>query len=489
MSVATPRESVRLVAAGPYTMLAAPGMQTAGEVGHPQLPCKTVTVLVPPGHRVVGVEAAGTSEVLADGVLVMPAQPVTPRSAPPVAFVPPDADAYAAAGPIPGDLATQGTSGTARGHWLLAVRVHPIRYRPAARQLVLVPALTVTVRLETVAAAQATPGVPAPAFDAMLHGLIANPEQLAMPTAAHAPVTSAATSAVADYIIITNADLASPFQRLATHRASATGGGYTTAVITTQRIGDEYQGPDLQAKIRACIRDQVANGGTTFVCLGGSDQIVPDRDCYVIAGSLSTDSMPTDLYYASCNEGTWDADGDGVYGEAFFDDELDLQPDCILGRITVETAAQADAYIDKLIAYESDLTGYETRCGRQYLMGGKKLWDKPDWDYTGDDEIDDDHPLFDTHDTSDAERWARRTFRDYIQPQWQPRLIRCLFDSLTSWDSGDAGSYPASASNYLQRVAEDDGYALTWIDTHGSKNRATMEDNSFDGGTVRPRRP
>ena len=51
--------------------------------------------------------------------------------------------------------------------------------------------------------------------------------------------------------------------------------------------------------------------------------------------------MPTDLYYGGL-DGTWDSDGDGIYGEADEDTDVDLMPEVFVGRIPVQTASQAE---------------------------------------------------------------------------------------------------------------------------------------------------
>jgi outer membrane protein assembly factor BamB len=74
--------------------------------------------------------------------------------------------------------------------------------------------------------------------------------------------------------------------------------------------------------------------------------------------------IPTDLYYGSIvnpslygqpGHHDWDLDGNGYYG---FDaggnpDGFDLNADLSVGRVPVRTAAQANAWIDKLISYET----------------------------------------------------------------------------------------------------------------------------------------
>ncbi len=190
--------------------------------------------------------------------------------------------------------------------------------------------------------------------------------------------------------------------------------------------------------------------------LGGDNTIMPDRDCYVISGTYTNSTIPTDLYYAGLDS-TWDEDGDGVYGEAdtAAGDEGDLAYDVLVGRIPVRTAAHADAYINKLIAYDIP-PPYDLAC--KYVMSGIHLWDSYQTTDRPSDTMNDGHLAFrdDNHPTvSDAEMWCRRMFRDRVQAYgFQSTQIGCLFDSLTSWDTGLAGSYAASPTNLVTRFSE-----------------------------------
>jgi len=232
--------------------------------------------------------------------------------------------------------------------------------------------------------------------------------------------------------------------------------------VTTAAIDAGYTGVDQQERIRNCIRDYYQNHGTIYVCLGGDNTVVPDRDCYVSVGSYVSSTMPTDLYYGGL-DGTWDSDGDGIYGEAGEDTDVDLLPEVWVGRIPVRTAQQAADYITKLIAYET--AGAQDFSGR-LLLTGTKLWNR----YSGDSRPAD----FRDHDpVSDAHIWNNRACRDAIQPYRQLTFLGQMHDTRTSWDTAVAVDYALTSTNLQTRM--NDGYHHVLMATHGGTTAWSTE--------------
>ncbi len=448
--------------------------------GTPDLPSSMATVLVPSGATVRRVEAEGDEVLLRAGIRVAPAQPPQPLSEPKRAHVLPDTAAYAEAALTPPVRARLEGVYTVRGYSLAALRLHPLRYRPATRDLYLAPHLKVTLTYDAPDQPQRAP----PRHDRLtrdtLRGLVANPQMLEA-KAAWGPVPRAVTPAAGaaaagtdpvDNLIITSAALTNAFQALASHRARFP--GLRTRVLSLTDLYAAYPGADNPMKIRTCISNYVAERGLLFVTLGGDNTVVPVRNCRVSASSYVVD-MPTDLYYSGL-DGTWNADGDSLYGEPV--DNPDLGWDVIVGRITVRDEVQAAAYIAKLIAYERDVPPSNTN---RMLLMGRYLWDdyqgdkRPTADVTGDGHLgfrDPAHPK-----VSDAEFFVRIQFRDSIQPFWKPRGTHYMFDTLTSWDPTVPGSFPMVPTNLVSVF--DLGWYYAYMFTHGSYGTWGMESVAF----------
>lgn len=169
------------------------------------------------------------------------------------------------------------------------------------------------------------------------------------------------------YIIITPQSLANSFQALINHKISR---GLTATLITLEDIEANYQGVDTQEKIRNCIIDYYLNHGTEYVLLGGDttdssgNDFLPHRAtrANVTASNgisvvdIYSSKFPDDLYFSGL-DGTWDSDGDGIYGEGdggSIPEEADWLGEIAVGRAPVDTTAQADTFVNKVIAFESN---------------------------------------------------------------------------------------------------------------------------------------
>jgi hypothetical protein len=157
-----------------------------------------------------------------------------------------------------------------------------------------------------------------------------------------------------DLVLITSDDLAEAWQAFSRWKTRT---GRPTKVVSLSEIEDQFEGDDIQQKIRACCLKYVDEQGTRFIVLGGdsgqgASGVVPDRDTHH-SDFYKYENIPTDLYYIS--KGDWDANDDGVYGRFRDDmDAVDYGNDGVsIGRIPIRTAKDVEAYTAKVVAYES----------------------------------------------------------------------------------------------------------------------------------------
>src|SRR5262247_1712818 len=79
----------------------------------------------------------------------------------------------------------------------------------------------------------------------------------------------------------------------------------------------------------------------------GPAALVPTRQAHTTF--FGGADIPTDLYF-SCLDGSWNADGDALWGEGYVSasdpgDNVDLQPEVWVGRAPVTNAAEAHAFV------------------------------------------------------------------------------------------------------------------------------------------------
>ncbi len=457
--------------------------------GHPDLPCKYVNILLPPGAIPFDVKATVKEMVLAEDILVYPFQSPRPLSdKSPVVFASPVLEAYNATEKIPQQGAGKGDRHTMRGYTYLTVRLNPVRYLPAEKRLYLATNLNLTVSYDvpyeskSVSFSQKDSAKGRAVFADIVAELVVNPEDIASMPKAVRPKGDTPLGDI-DYLIVTSQSLSNSFQRLADYRAEQD--GFSTKVLTTSYIDANYSGVDIQEKVKNCVADYYIHNALTYFVIGGDNTIVADRDCYVTCSSMVEEAMPTDLYYSGLDS-TWDEDGDGVYGEADYSgssDEGDLAFDVIVGRIPVRTAADFDNYFDKLTQFETNSppdSFYQKMIFLGVRLGGT---------YSGSarpiDIMDDGFSEFQEHEPlSDAEIWQRRKYKEEIRPHWVAGTEHAIFfDSLTSWDSETAGDYALTAANVSTRLNE--GWYFLNMFTHGNTKIWEMESgNSFSSSSA-----
>jgi peptidase C25-like protein len=147
------------------------------------------------------------------------------------------------------------------------------------------------------------------------------------------------------YLIITTNALADEFQQLARWKDRI---GLPATVKTIEALQSEYPAAaDDAERMRLWIRDQYTGPGARWVLLGGTAALVPTRYAYTVfyGGAL----LPTDLYF-SCLDGSWNADGDALWGEGYASasdpgDDADLMPEVWVGRAPVTNTTEAHAFV------------------------------------------------------------------------------------------------------------------------------------------------
>lgn len=165
------------------------------------------------------------------------------------------------------------------------------------------------------------------------------------------------------YVVITDRHLQGAFMRLAQVR---THGGLNAAVVSLQTIENNYAaGVDLAEKVRLFLRDAHANWQTRWVLLGGDAGVVPIRCARLRLGpGIGDIDLPTDQYYA-CLDGSWNADGDSLWGEnpgpGEPGDAVDFIPELFVGRAPVGAAAEAVAFVQRTLDYEDRLAATSPR--------------------------------------------------------------------------------------------------------------------------------
>ncbi|MCD4721027.1 MAG: PKD domain-containing protein [Desulfobacula sp.] len=176
--------------------------------------------------------------------------------------------------------------------------------------------------------------------------------------------------------------------------------GVSTRVFTLSDLG-AYAGVDEPERIKRLIYDQVKNYGVQYVMIVGDTGVFPIRyqyfgyssagdthwawneDSDIWYAHASYGFFPCDAYYSNLwdNEDptrafdNWDVDGDGFYGEKYYDnfretDHNTIHPDVALGRLPCKNPDEFSRYMLKVMAYETS-TGVEGTDKNALFIGGE----------------------------------------------------------------------------------------------------------------------
>jgi hypothetical protein len=352
-------------------------------VGAPILPTLASRLYVPDGEAVVSVDVTlGAMQALA-GTYVLAhgttPRPLADKAAP--APEPADPAIYASSAPYPAQVSSRQSDQRLNGYRIVMTTCYPVRYTPATGLLEYSRTVTVTITTKSVNEVPAAAIMPRNAISDIkaVQAVVDNDEAFsgATATANAVPLDSSR-----QYLLITTNALQSAFTPLLTHRASSAGGGFTAYATTVESIAASQSGQDLAEKIRNFIKDSYTNHGAQYVVLGGdadgvqASQAVPTRGCSATVDSFSDTYIPSDLYYA-CLDGTWDANGNGIFGETTDGTgggDIDWLPELAVGRIPADSIAEAQTAVNKIIAYETS-----TNKASAALLVGEQLDATPTW--------------------------------------------------------------------------------------------------------------
>jgi len=371
LTVVYPFRVPAVAAAGDYARASIPGCGRLRRVGEPAVPFRTARILLPQDTRIVAAEARlleaerpiGLARPLEFGRLAVPLGADAQRVATARALDKPKPDIYGRDAAYPARRVE--VVGTQRmcGYTIAILRLYPARYAPRQRRLLFCPRLEVELTLapQAAGAAAAQAIAPRPADAARVALLVDNPEDLGVQPAASATEQTAQGAAIYDYLLVTSAALLPYFQPLIDQKIAD---GLAVLTATMESIDPGYPASPDPELLRAYIRDAYQNSGITYVLLGGDKNTVPVRGVHghvegaaaKALGDYTDNNIPCDLYYA-CLDGTWNFDGDAIWGEPGDGDgggDVDLLAEVYIGRAPVDTSTKVQRFVAKIVNYEQN---------------------------------------------------------------------------------------------------------------------------------------
>jgi len=357
--------------------LIVPKASHVNPIGAPDIPCKTITIALPPGAIVETVDFHGVWHEMGT-VFIPPSRPPLPLSR---------GDAfeqlqeqyeqsiqlyYSADDIYPSTYGRVLSAGGLRKYTLVTVACNHFAYNPSSRMLYCAENIMIEIyyRLPDPSSERAqywkslTDDI---TFDDMAQELTYNWND------AQAWYHTDNPRRANGYYIIIPSAIQNAVGALVAHRQSQ---GYDVHVMTREYIEANISGDDTQQKFRNYLRANLED--IEFVLLVGFSTDMPWRNLVPFNNDPNSPwnhpdytPIPSDLYLAELTDPdsvSWNSDGDAYYGEVFDanfqlvgEDNPDYHADIHLGRIPFSTQSVIEDICAKLIAFDTNTDiGYKT---------------------------------------------------------------------------------------------------------------------------------
>ena len=365
--------SVR-VAAPEYRMdtgrLAVSEAAYTNPIGAPALPCRVVTIALPPGAIVEAADFQGAWREVGE-VFVPPSQPSLPLSYGAAVedlleqFRRANEMYYNADQIYPTTYGNIVSTGALRKYTLVTVACHHFAYNAVAGMLYYTENITVEIYYSmppssSERAAYWNGLIDDVTFDPIAEDLIYNWNDAQVWYRTDEPKRANG------YYVITPSAIQNSVNALVQHRQSQ---GYDVRVVTKEYIETTVQGIDGPQKLRNYLRANVAD--IEYVLLVGFSADMPWRNLVPFNNDPNSpynhpdySPIPSDLYLAELTDPdslSWNSDGDAYYGEVFTasfqplgDDDPDYHADVHLGRIPFSDQGMIEDICAKLIAFDTN---------------------------------------------------------------------------------------------------------------------------------------
>ncbi len=371
------------------------GSELITQPGEPVLPTIRVQLALPPGLEIDSVDVHyAEPEILPGYHKIIPQQKPVSMYEKSTEFTPPDKTVYSSLSPFPEKLFVGCSSGNASGYQLGNIEFAPIQYIPLIGQILVYRTINFTVNYRASKDALIYPRYRIKWIDDEIRRSIEknviNPGEIISPPTQLLGKNDTKTE-VYPYLIISPETEYYGIPDISEWKKKK---GLNVYIATIDEIDENFNGNDLQMKIRNCIIYFYQNYSTQYVLLSGADEgqyigfYPPLRLGYYDSEHI----ILTDTYYG-CLDGTWNADNDGNYGE-FDDDRPDLYYDIYIGRIAGAEQGDLTTAIDKMLCYEgADASSEENPYDYQQNVILAGAWLSPSTN-AGDNMIDMDSNIF-----------------------------------------------------------------------------------------------
>ncbi|MDA3838368.1 MAG: C25 family cysteine peptidase [Candidatus Delongbacteria bacterium] len=317
------------------------------EIGNPQLPCKTLSYIIPLESSVENITINSTQlEIIDDREYnVLPTQPpLETDDGDIIEFVLPNEEVYSSGLLYPNKILEIKSEEYRFGYHIVTVEVYPVQYDTDSKELKVYSDINFTLNYTGSKDSYTLPEKQNEKIykmtRKMIKSQIENPDDMNFLTGGAKEVIKQNNVVrtitknksmplyaftMPEYVIITSEEFKEEFQKLADWKTKK---GVPAIVVEIDDIMGNYTG-DVKERIVAYLAEQYSKFGIFYVLLGGD-----------------TNTIPTNLFSATGRP----------YDEYYMDVTSDNGLELLVGRAPVEDINEAENFISKTINYEK-LTG------------------------------------------------------------------------------------------------------------------------------------
>jgi len=356
-----------------------------GEIGAPNLPVTFVTLLLPPGCDVKEITVTGTSQKLDLRGFDLINSPVIPYQKPvPIGEEEEGSDPIDYNGSIyssnelyPSEIYKDQGISYSRGYAIISVALNPVQYSPANGEIFFYDQMDIHISLEETG--YTNPFYRGTETDKLwVESLVTNSEIAEQYEGFYSqrdsfdyPGGICNPTEKFDYVIITteqngldywDTDSTTPYNWDSLMDKHETEDGLSCTLVTMEEINAEpdygNNDPlfdDTQAHIREFCKDAYQDWGTSYVFIGGDNNLIPRRGMYYAgeSGWGSTPPVETDLYWSNLDK-TFNDDGDGYWGESG-DSGFDLYSEIFIGSLPCDEPQDVSNWMTKSFYYTDSI--------------------------------------------------------------------------------------------------------------------------------------
>lgn len=341
-----------------------------GNPGEPQIWAVAKQVLLPPGSQARSIRIVDVRfETIAEDVVLFPSQKPAVFYAGDPGVTEPNKELYCSDVWFPESSAilSAGT-GSLSGFSIADIIVFPLRYNPLLKKLEIVSNITIDIDIcprNDLDLPLRRSSRSLEIFSGIIGEIVSNPTDINLYQNIFTVDDNLPDVAI---VLPSNSFAPSQVERL---RLLLNRYAWQETLIylnSLPPIGDNAQ------RIRTAIRNLWLSSGIAGVILVGDTEYLQHRVAFAMDceyGAFPDENyIPCDLYFSDL-DGTWNADGDGIYGEV--SDSVDLYPDVLVGRISV-SAVEMQGWIGKRVVYGENPPA---NFSEKFLFLGSVLWDLP----------------------------------------------------------------------------------------------------------------